>query len=74
MMTLSIDGSSMPQRRETGDCYHLVTLKSACRLQLFAAKASRCTRSMADAVGLWTVAYLFLIVLDLFYRPVMFSP
>src|ERR1700738_498942 len=37
MITLSIDGSSMSQRRENADCYHLVTIKTACPLQLFAA-------------------------------------
>jgi hypothetical protein len=28
-----------PKQHETPHCYHLVTLKSACRLQLFAAGA-----------------------------------
>jgi hypothetical protein len=41
MMTLSIDGSIMPHRRENADCYHLVTIKSARRLQLFAAIKGR---------------------------------
>jgi hypothetical protein len=45
MITLSMADSSMPRRlrkrcnEKTPHCYHLVTLKSACRLQLFAAGA-----------------------------------
>jgi hypothetical protein len=42
MITLSMDGSSTPQQGENkSHCYHLVTLKSACLLQLFAAGARR---------------------------------
>src|ERR1700675_1953302 len=37
MMTLSIDGSILPHTTENDDCYHLVTIKTARRLQLFAA-------------------------------------
>jgi hypothetical protein len=53
-MTLSIEWSSARlEGVKVLFCYHLVTLKSAIRLQLFAARARRLARK-ATAFRLWT--------------------
>jgi uncharacterized membrane protein (UPF0182 family) len=68
-MTLSIDGSSIPQGRKTPHCYHLVTIKSAIRLQLFTASGPepvfRGDSHFAVDAGFY--------VLDLFSWRVMFA-
>jgi hypothetical protein len=67
MMTLSIDVSAMPHGGKSPHCYHLVTLKSACLLQLFAAGADRA--AFLKSPWLWMIEFN---VLDLFLRAAMF--
>jgi hypothetical protein len=57
-----MDESSGSGRGKTPHCYHLVTLKSACRLQLFAAGAGGRTGSSGIFFGCGRLLY----VLDLF--------
>jgi hypothetical protein len=67
MMTLSMNGFGA-SRLKTPDCYHLVTVKSAARLQLFAA-AGIAVFARTAISKMWMRAVL---VLDLFSRGVMF--
>jgi hypothetical protein len=66
MMTLSMDGSWDTSNDKTPHCYHLVTLKTAAALQLFAANRTL-------AISRFAVDRRFY-VLDLFSWHAMLRP